>query len=365
MLRDVKMKLAIRALFSLLASFTLLISFPLSVSHAEGNTSRAERGTFKAQAPIAPGVQIVHVGIEPTAVYGVNLADGTWRANFYIWWRWSGDLDPSTTTYFTNNADAAVSQSVKYAYTDADGKPKPLIQANGEKYQYAYIRMGFVEDYQVHRFPLDRQYLTFKIENDTYASNYLVYVFDNKHLSAEKLIPTNGWVSKGVTTSALTHHYTTDFGFIDEGSAFQDYSQLRYSMEIQRDKLFFYLKLLLPLLIVLVATLASLLVRQLSSLSPLAIASTGLLTTLFTKQSYSQSLPPQAPAVLIDKIYLISLFSTLAVFLRVVMRTRKLKPGQAFDNTDLSLFMGSKADFVFAAGLLAFFGLATVFLILL
>ena len=364
MLKDVKMNLAKKVLFSLLATFTLLISLPLSASHADGDTSRGERGTFKPQETIAPGVQIVRVGIEPTEVYGVNLADGTWRANFYIWWRWRGDLDPSTTTYFTNNADAAVSQSIKYAYTDADGKPKPLIQANGEKYQYAYIRMGFVEDYQVQRFPLDRQYLTMKIENDTYASNYLVYLFDKKHLSTEKFIPTNGWVSKGITTSMLTHHYTTDFGFIDEGAAFQDYSHLRYSMEIQREKMFFYLKLLLPLLIVLIAALASLLVRHLSAGAPLAIASTGLLTTLFARQSYSRDLPPQAPAVLIDKIYLIGLLSILVVFLRVVMRTRKLTPGQAFDDTDLRLFMGSKADFVVAAGLLAFFGLATAFLIL-
>jgi len=359
------MNLEKKVLFSLLAIFTLLISLPLSASHVDSDTSRGERGTFTPQEKIAPGAQIVHVGIEPTEVFGVNLADGTWRANFYIWWRWSGDLDPSTTTYFTNNADAAVSQSVKYAYTDANGKPKPLIQANGEKYQYAYIRMGFIEVYQVQRFPLDHQYLTMKIENDTYDSNHLVYVFDKEHLSTEKFIPAQGWVSKGITTSTLTHHYTTDFGFIDEGAAFQDYSRLRYSMEIQREKLFFYLKLLLPLLIVFIATLASLLVRQLATMAPLAIASSGLLTTLFARQSYSQDLPPQSPAVLIDKIYLVGLFSVLVVFLRVVMRTRKLTPGDTFDNTDFRLYMGSKADFVFAAVLLALFGLATAFLILL
>jgi hypothetical protein len=356
-----------KALLTLLSALTLLLLFPLSPAQAAEDAVRLdrERGTFKEQGEIPAGVQIVRVGIEPTEVYGINLADGTWRANFYIWWRWRGDLDPSTTTYFTNNADAAVGQSIKYAYTDAEGKPKPLIQANGEKYQYAYIRMGFVEDYQVGRFPLDSQYLTMKIENDTYASNYLAYVFDEKHLSKEKFIPTNGWISKGITTNSFIHHYTTDFGFIDEGSAFQDYSHLTYSMKIDREKMFFYLKLLVPLLIVLIATLASLLVRQLASKAPLAIASTGLLTTLFAQQSYSQDLPPQSPLVLIDKIYLVGLFVILVVFLRVVMRTKKLTPGQVFDDTDLKLFMGTKSDLIFAVAMLALFGLATTFLILL
>lgn len=363
MFPDVRFRRAKKLLFSFLSIFVLLISLPVSASFAADDTSNRERGTFQPQGPLKPNVQKVYVGIEPTEVYGVNLADGTWRANFYIWWRWTGDLDPSTTTYFTNNADAAVSQSIKYAYTNAEGKPEPLIQSNGEKYQYAYVRMGFVEDYQIQRFPLDSQFLTMKIENDTYASNYLVYVFDEEHLSSEKYIPTNGWVSKGIKTASLTHHYTTDFGFIDEGAAFQDYSHLRYSMEIQREKLFFYIKLLIPLLIVLIAALASLLVRQLSSKAPLAIASTGLLTTLFAQQSYSQDLPPQAPVVLIDKIYLVGLFVILVVFLRVVMRTRELKPGVAFDDTALNLFMGSKSDFIFAIGLLAFFGLATTILI--
>jgi len=347
---------------SLAVIFIIFISFPILPSNAASNTdsSRIERGTFKPQSSISSSAQIVHVGIEPTEVYGINLADGTWRANFYVWWRWSGDIDPSTTTYFTNNADAAVSQSIKYAYTDSEGKPKPLMQSNGEKYQYAYVRMGFVEDYQLKRFPLDSQYLTMKIENDTYASNYLAYVFDYEHLSTEKFIPTNGWVSKGFKTAAFIHHYTTDFGFIDEGSAFQDYSHLTFSMEIQREKMYFYLKLFLPLVIVLTATLAALMVRQMASKTPLALASTGLLTTIFAQQNYSQDLPPQAPLVLIDKIYLAILLIVIIVFLRVVLRTQKFKAG---DSLDQSAFMGSKSDFIFALSLFLVFGAVSSFLV--
>jgi len=365
MITGVKFNFAKKLVFSFVAIFTILISMPYSAAHAGDELLAGDRGTFKPQGVTSPGAQIVHIGIEPTEVFGVNLADGTWRANFYIWWRWSGDLDPSTTTYFTNNADAVISQSVKYAYTDSKGKPKPLIQANGEKYQYAYIRMGFVENYQVQRFPLDSQYLTMKIENDTYASNYLVYVFDDKHLSPEKFIPTNGWISKGIKTHTLTHHYTTDFGFIDEGAAFQDYSHLRYSMEIKREKMYFYLKLLLPLVIVLAATLAALLVRQRASMAPLALASTGLLTAIFSQQNYSQDLPPQAPLVLIDKIYLAILLIVIVVFLRVVLRTQKLKSGDSFDESDLDIFMGSRSDFIFAISLFLIFGAVSAILVIL
>lgn len=328
------------------------------ISRAGSNeVSELERGRFERVGKVSQGAQVVKIGIEPSHIYGVDLATGTWAANLQVWWRWTGDIDPTETTYFTNNADASIGNERTYDYADAQGVPEPIILSSGEKYQRAIIRMGFVENFELNRFPLDRQFLRIRIENDKWDSDRLVYQFDEANISKEKKLPISGWISVGTELSSYIHHYETDFGNVDEGTANQDYSHLIYSMEIKRNGSQFYIKLLFPLIIVLIASYSALAVRQLAAKSPLAIASTGLLTTLFSQQAYSRDLPSQAPVVLIDKIYLAGLFTVLMVFIRVVARTQYKDPSGKFD--ELKLFMGRRSDLYFALFVVSMFGVFT------
>jgi len=350
-----------KSLFSTLALIALLLSLPITSSHADSNYRG--RGTFEPGGAITPGAQLVHIGIEPGEVYGIDIAQGTWCANFQMWWRWYGDLDPTTSTYFTNNAGAISTQSIKYAHKNDKGVPEAILLADGDRYQSAYFRACFIEDFKLERFPLDRQKLNIKIQNDTYDSSQVVYVFDYEHLSPEQKVPTNGWVSKGIKTDLLLHRYATDFGNTEADQAIKNFSNLIYTMEIERPKLHFYLKLLFPLVVILTTTFIALIIRQISSKAPLAITSTGLLTVIFSQQTYSQELPPHAPAVLIDKIYVVGLITVLAAFVRVAIRTRSRRVSS--DITDEThLFMGRTSDNIFATVLLATFGIVTALLIL-
>jgi len=358
----------------LLMLMILVFAFPISALNATGDSqpeilragsnevSKLERGRFERVGKVSQGAQVVKIGFEPSHIYGVDLAAGTWAANLQVWWRWTGDIDPTETTYFTNNADASIGNTRTYEYFDAQGVPAPIILSSGEKYQRAIIQMGFVENFKLDRFPLDRQFLRIRIENDKWDSDRLVYEFDEANISKEKQLPINGWISVGTQLSSYTHLYATDFGNLDEGIDNQDYSHLIYSMEIKRDHLQFYIKILFPLIIVLLASYSALAVRQLAAKSPLAIASTGLLTTLFFKQVYSNDLPSQAPVVLIDNIYLAGLLTVLMVFIRVVVRTQYKDPSGKFD--ELKLFMGRKSDLYFGLFVISMFGVLTSIIII-
>jgi hypothetical protein len=349
-----------KTFFSFLALVVLLLATPISSSQAD-STYRG-RGTFEPGGAFNPGSELVHIGIEPSEVYGIDIAQGTWCANFQMWWRWYGDLDPSTTTYFTNNADAKFTQSITYAYHNSKGFPEATILKDGDRYQSAFFRMCFNEDFKLEKFPLDRQRLNIKIQNDTYDSTKLVYVFDYDHQSPEQKVPTSGWVSKGIKTDLLLHRYATDFGNTDNNQEIKNFSNLIYTMEIERPKLHFYLKLLFPLIVILISTFSALIIRQVASKAPLAITSTGLLTVVFSQQTYSQELPAHAPAVLIDKIYIVGLLTVLSAFVRVAIRTRSKQVGSDF-NDETHLYMGRKADTIFAGVLLLVFGVVTTLLI--
>jgi hypothetical protein len=361
MSRALKINLAKQSLFTIVTITIFLLSFPISISHAD--TTYRGRGTFEPGGAFTPGSELVHIGIEPSEVYGIDIAQGTWCSNFQMWWRWYGNLDPSTTTYFTNNADAKFTQSIKYAFNNSKGIPEPILLTDGDRYQSAYFRMCFNEDFKLERFPLDRQKLNIKIQNDTYDSTRVVYVFDYDHLSPEQKVPTSGWVSKGIKTDLLLHRYATDFGNTDDGQAIKNFSNLIYTMEIERPKLHFYLKLFFPLIVILISTFSALIIRQVASKAPLAITSTGLLTVIFSQQTYSQELPAHAPAVLIDKIYIVGLLTVLAAFVRVAIRTRSKQVSSEI-NDEKHLYMGRRSDNIFSVLLLALFGLVTALLIL-
>jgi len=316
------------------------------------------RGTFQSNDNIPDTAEIVKVGIEPVEIYSINAEAGTFNANFFIWWRWSGDRDPSTTTSFTNVTDAISTDFLKYAYVDENGKPSPSITITGDKYQSAYVRAEFTTKFPLKAFPLDKQLLQIRLENTSYTYNELVYKVDDAFISLDTTIPMDGWKPQEIRTGSYRHRYPTDFG--DIGDAFGDYSMLVYGIEVSRGGANFIIKLLLPLVAVILATLSALFVRQIASKSPLAIASTGLLTLVFTQQNYSQRLPENSPAVLMDKIYLIGYGVVLLVFARVVYRTRTRPNDNPNDHTG---HMGSILDMVFAIILLLASIIGSIYLV--
>ena len=316
------------------------------------------RGTFQSNDSIPDTAEIVKVGIEPVEVYSINAEAGTWNANFFIWWRWNGERDPSTTTSFTNLTDAISADFLKYAYVDKNGNPSPSITITGDKYQSAYVRAEFTTKFPLKAFPLDKQLLQIRLENTSYTYNELVYKVDDAFISLDTNIPMDGWKPQEIRTGSYRHRYPTDFG--DIGDAFGDYSMLVYGIEVSRGGANFIIKLLLPLVAVILATLSALFVRQIASKSPLAIASTGLLTLVFTQQNYSQRLPENSPAVLMDKIYLIGYGVVLLVFARVVYRTRTRPSDDPNDHTG---HMGSILDMSFAVALLIASIIASFYLV--
>jgi hypothetical protein len=313
------------------------------------------RGLFYKPAPLGPNTEKVLLGIEPTQIYNVAPGQGIWQANFYMWWRWKGNIDPSTSTYITNNADASASYTITYSFLDKNGQPKPTVLKDGYFYQQAYIRMGLADDFPLSRYPLDRQDLQFRIENTTYDYKQLVYTFDRKNMSNEQTIDVPGWKTNVIKDAEYVHHYQTNFGYLDEGSDFQNYSLLTYNINISRPVSHFIFKMLLPLLVVLIAGLVSLYVRAENFDTRLALAGSGLLTLIFLQLGYSGDLPASVPVVLMDNLYAVGYLVIIITFGRIMWTTHKLHHLPAEEQSD-NRFM--RTDHRLAAFLMVFSALA-------
>ena len=212
-------------------AFQIAIVIPITI--AAGSNVVVTRGTVSAPPPLKAHTQVVHLGIEPIQVANVNLGEGTWEMSFYIWWRWKGNIDPVESTFLTNATGATSNNTMVYSFLDKNGHQKAIKQKDGSWYQQAFCSFGFSDEFPMQRYPLDVQNLQVRVENTTYDYDQLVYVVD-KNISKDNEITVPGWTTKDIRYDEYFHHYGTNFGYVDRGATFQDYSLLTFDIEIER-----------------------------------------------------------------------------------------------------------------------------------
>ena len=99
----------------------------------------------------------------------VDLATNTYEADFYMWMRWKGDIDPTATYDFVNQTEAWAAKIVPtYDAPTVDA-------ATGEKYQGWHIQTKFVQRLNFAGYPKTGYGLHILIEDNKYDSSQLVY----------------------------------------------------------------------------------------------------------------------------------------------------------------------------------------------
>lgn len=286
--------------------------------------SASAEGAYTTAPTPAKGAEIVHVGIEPISFDSIDVSANDFATSFYVWWRWKGPIDPVSSTDIVNATQAKTHYVVTYSYTNAAGEPKPITLDDGFKYQTAKIATGIGANYSVARFPLDNQDLTIRVENNTYDFEQLAYEPDTANLSKTPGFDVPGWNIKTVTMVSLLHQYGTNFGVVGQGEAASQYSQLAYTVNIDRPIGHFVWKLLLPMIVVLMAVLGALFVMEDKTDVRLILVGTGLLTLILLQDGYSGELPLTAPAVVMDYIYIAGYAAVGATFTRVIYTANQI-----------------------------------------
>jgi hypothetical protein len=294
-----------------------------------GTAGAATKGEFgqTRYLPVQPpprGAELVSVGIEPISFDEIDPAQQSFKASFYVWWRWRGSIDPVPTTDIVNSAAASTRYVVNYSYTTPAGKEKPTKLDNGDSYQAARVSTGINQPFSVGRYPLDKQQLLIRIENNTYNNNELVYVPDTANMAREPELEVSGWDVTGVSLRPLFHQYGTNFGDVASGPAASQYSQLVYDVNIKRPVSHFLVKLYIPLLVIFSLALSALLVKEDRFDVRLVMVGTGLLTLILLQLGYGPDLPSTAPAVLMDDIYIAAYVGLGLTFLRVIYTANQI-----------------------------------------
>lgn len=131
-------------------------------------------------AEIAPGryarrQQVVYTGLFLNEIGRIDIAQSTFTADFYLWMRFARGADSGiavpTEIDFPNLVRGSFDASRTAAQGDLD---------DGTTYRLWQVRGDFKNDFDLHRYPGDRQTLTIGFFNARAASDRIVYVLDRR-----------------------------------------------------------------------------------------------------------------------------------------------------------------------------------------
>lgn len=251
--------------------------------------------------------QKVYTGIYLMNVYDLDINGYSYYADFYVWFRWKGKLDP-TKIEFVNSIE-------KWGSTEVAFHDSTKVLPDGSSYNGMRFEGRFYHSFELEDFPMDRHPLDIRIENVEYPKDSLVYVQDtSKNLLREGFnIP--GWVIKKAEIVTHDNTYKTNFG---EPTGPPTFSNFTFKLTIGRPLSYFLLKLLLPLLVMLMASLLGLFIHPDYIDARISLPIGGLLSCVFLQQSYSTALPDVGYMVLMDRIYLVAYILIAIIMMRII-----------------------------------------------
>lgn len=249
-------------------------------------------------------------------IYDLNMDEHSFYADFYIWFRWRGDLDPTNFEF--------VNQIEKWSMTSGiSGDEADTLLADGANYRIYRVEGRFFHSFLLGRFPLDHHDLDIQIEHPEYTAEEIIFVPDTTQLLIRPSLKLVGWQDLSAKMRHMVHDYGTDFG--KPGAPSQCYSNLSFIVTLKRPVSFFFLKMFLPLAVVMLVSLGALLLHPSYIDTRSALPIGGLLTAVFLQQSYSSALPDTGYMVLMDKIYLLAYVLVSLILLQVIASGNKLR----------------------------------------
>jgi hypothetical protein len=257
--------------------------------------------------------QIVYTGIYLMNVYDLDINAYSYYADFYLWFRWKGDIDP-TEIEFVNAVE-------KWGFTKTMFHDTTQILPDGYRYNGMRIEGRFYHSFSLQDFPVDEHPLDIRIESIEYPKDSIVFVQDTgRHLLREGfLIP--GWNIRKAEIISHDNRYRTNFG---EPYGPPTFSNFTFLLTIGRPFSYFILKLLLPLMVVILASLLGLFIHPHYIDARISLPIGGLLSCVFLQQSYSTALPDVGYMVLMDRIYLVSYILMALIMLRIIIASNLL-----------------------------------------
>jgi len=256
-------------------------------------------------------INVVYAGIEYFRVNQVNVKDLSFEAEFFLWFKWSGDVDIDNIQFLNEVPGKGHRVEMRLATLPAEW------HGGQDVHWIAYRYKGtFLHAYDLRHFPFDRQELPLLLAHRSRNANRIQLVADVGGIVDRPIseIYPQEWTYLGRRDSSATFRHASAFGNPTwlAGEAQSSYSVYRSSMQIRRILFPYLITLFLPLAILVCVSLLVLLIpkEQFNPRNGLVMSS--LLGVLVYHMATARSLP-QVGYLMTSDLYFVFAYALLAV----------------------------------------------------
>ncbi len=258
----------------------------------------------------------VFVGAYAYSISELNISDGTFLFDGYLWFRWRGPHLAAKPFEFS-----VINGTVE------NMEDSPVIQADGWNRQSRRVTVKMRANFLLHDYPFDTQRLPLEIEHRWMGAEKLVFIPDDGAATGGSLmrsflakdVQINDWKIRDVEHQVRVKQYETDFGSIEKGVWNGQSSRYILSINIRRTILPYVVKFIIPLVVIVLMNFAVYFIRSDEFEVQAGIVITALLSCIAFHISQSGSLPEVGYLVKADKFFLLSYVVIFLTLVQIVV----------------------------------------------
>jgi hypothetical protein len=244
----------------------------------------AAAGMDASAANQSAGPAIVHIGTYVVDFSHYNAEEGTYEANFYVSLKSNSSVNLTDLEMINGQATAIGT----------------LTDTPGYKYYRVFATMNANPDFR--RYPFDRHTLPIIVEPRTKSGREIVLVIDEDATGLDHDANLPGWEFGASNALVTSHSYDTDE---------IPYSRAVFSYAIERDSFSTFLKFFLPVMLIIIVSLSSLMMRVTSRLG---LNASMFLAAVLIHWRVADAIPTVAYATFLD-YFMILTYATLVMVL--------------------------------------------------
>ncbi len=280
----------------------LFAGFPM----VGGSASAGPIETLPLSGPTGPDKVVA--GVYVSNIQQVDLTTNSFDADFYVWLRWSNpDIHPTAGIEIMN-----VYQS--WALTTTPIYDKPQKQSDGSLLWLARYQGSFNAPLSLADYPFQKQTLKIIIEDGEQNIGRIVYEPDKDPIELDPHITLTGYKLGQPRIEFGANTYESSFGAVESTREYRTYTRILVEIPVSSPATSGIVKIILPIIIVLVASGLGLVIPSAYVDSKVNVPITALIALVAMHFVVSASLPQVEYLLMIDVVYILA-YATVTTML--------------------------------------------------
>jgi hypothetical protein len=300
---------------------TTTTTHPTTAASSNPTTTTTPTSTPTSTPTTAPGpgpgspktaLQKVTVGLYLQNIPEIDIKTNSFSAEFYLWFLWEGDIDPTLTYELTNVVNISELTKVPI-FVDAAGASAPDTLPDGRRLQQFHVYGRFGHPFPLGKYPFDDHEIVISLEDARHASTVLMHEIDVKGTAMRPDLSIPGWNLSPMQSKLGLSKFATTFGDPRSGGNEESYSRVEFKVHIDRPVVGIFSKTVVPIALIIIITFGAFFLQPSDIDARLCLTITALISAVALQFTAATELPPTGALLLLDQIYILSYVAILAV----------------------------------------------------